>query len=424
MPAHSAKKGSQKRSQPARGVKRAGAPLRVTRSTKGEAHRFAHPFFTTTPIGMRKSVPGVGKRMTDYVSTKLQPIPDPIRTPPSMTLDEIIGSDAAAAILRSGSISFHAVGDTGHAGGSTEDMQQFVADAMSADYDISHPEASPAFFFHLGDVNYFDNTDRGYQEQFYVPYKKYPGKIIAIPGNHDGEIFKYDGSSVGQTRTLQAFTRNFLQPQPSVPGAAGSIYREMVSQPGVYWDLEAPFVDIVALYSNVAEGPGYIAAPSIGQKQKVWLQQALSKIKDARAAGTRKALIIAVHHPPFSDGSHSSSTAMLKDIDDACAGGGIQPDAVLAAHSHDYQHYTRYITSGGRALEVPFIVAGGGGRGLSPHVAKATGARTGDHSLDKSLRGYGYLRVTVTARELTIVFYQVSLEGRSSQYDSSSVLLD
>jgi hypothetical protein len=93
---------------------------------------------------------------------------------------------------------------------------------MTKDIDIAHPAASPAFFLHLGDVNYYDNTDSGYHEQFYVPYKLYPGKIIAIPGNHDSELFKYDGQSTGQTKTLQAFQRNFVQPVPSVPPAAGS----------------------------------------------------------------------------------------------------------------------------------------------------------------------------------------------------------
>ena len=57
-----------------------------TESSRGTArdtavHRFAHPFFTNVPIPERPTVPGVGKRMTDFVSTTLQPIPDPIRNP-------------------------------------------------------------------------------------------------------------------------------------------------------------------------------------------------------------------------------------------------------------------------------------------------------------------------------------------------------
>lgn len=385
--------------------------------------RFAHPFFTPVSLANRANVPHVGRRMTDYIPGTLEKIPDPIRTPPTLTLDDIVGPQNSAAIQQFGSISFHAVGDTGHAGGSTEDMQEYVADAMTADYDVGHPERSPAFFLHLGDVNYYDNTDKGYHEQFYVPYKKYPGKIVAIPGNHDGERFKYDGKPVGQKNSLDAFIKNFVQPQPSVPSAAGSIYRQMVSQPGVYWQLDAPFVDIVGLYSNVAEGPGYIASPLIGDKQKTWLRQSLTRIKAARTATSRKALILAVHHPPLSNGSHSSSTDMLADIDDACNQSGIMPDVVLAAHSHDYQAYTRYVTLGGKKMEIPFIVAGGGGRGLSPHVAKATGKKVGDRSYDKSLRGYGYLKIAVTNAQVSIDFFEVLSGGSAKLYDSLRVVL-
>ena len=378
-----------------------------------EVHRFAHPFFTTIPIASRRSIPGVGKRMVNHIAATLEPIPDPIRNPPLLLLSDIVGKSAADAIGATNSISFHAVGDTGHIGGGTEDMQEYVADAMALDFDISHPNISPAFFFHLGDVNYFDNTDKGYQEQFYVAYKRYPGKIIAIPGNHDGEIYKYDGSSVGQKNTLDAFIRNFVQPTASVPLAAGTIYRQMISQPGVYWNLEAPLVDLIGLYSNIAEGPGFIADPTIGNKQKDWLAQILTKIKAARSSGARKALIIGVHHPFFSSGAHSGSPQMLADLDAVCNSCGIMPDAVLTAHSHDYQRYTRYVTFGNRAMEIPFIVAGGGGRGLSPHLSAASGIRSGNLTYEKSLKDYGYLKVTVTVSEMEIQFIHVQVAGGS-----------
>ena len=386
-------------------------------TSKTTVQRFAHPFFTTTPIPDRPTVAGVGKRMTDYVQQTLLSIPKPIRNPPTMTLADVIGKPDSDAIAASASITFHATGDTGHTGGGTEDMQEYVADAMTKDFNIADPTGSPAFFLHLGDVNYYDNTDSGYHEQFYVPYKLYPGKIIAIPGNHDGELFRYDGKSTGQTKTLQEFIRNFVQPKPSVPVAAGTIYRQMVSHPGVYWLLNAPFVDIIGLYSNVAENPGYLSSPGIGTAQTDWLGKTLKSIAAARAKGTHKALFLAVHHPPFSGGSHSSSSDMLAQIDSICTASGIMPDVVLAAHSHDYQAYTRYITFNGKAMEIPFLVAGGGGRGLSPSVPVATGARTGDHSLDKSLKGYGYLKVHVTATTVTLTFYQVASGGAVTQYD-------
>ena len=333
--------------------------------------RFAHPFFNPTPDPTKTNTPAKGKRMTDYVQAKLLSIPNPQRDP-TMTLDEIIGTDGVKAIVAAGSISIHAVGDTGHENGLN---QELVAEAMTLDYDTMHPEKSPAFFLHLGDVIYYDNTDKGYQAQFYVPYKKYPGKIIAIPGNHDGELFKYDGTSTGQKKTLDAFQRNFCQPTAGVPPDAGTIYREMVSQPGVYWCLNAPLIDVIGLYSNIGEGPGFISGKTIGQKQKDWLIATLKTINKSRITSTPKALVIAVHHPPFSNGGHSSSFQMQADIDDACKQASIQPDAVLAAHAHNYQRFTRNIKFKNESWQVPYYVVGTGGRGTVP-LEKATGQVT------------------------------------------------
>ena len=386
--------------------------------TKG-IHRFAHPFFTTIPKKDRKTVQGVGKSLSAFAATKLEQIPDPLRDP-SMTLAEIIGQSGANVIEASKAMTFHAVGDTGTLGTA---IQQFVSDAMSAEYNIAHPDTSPSFFMHLGDVIYYDNTDKGYQEQFYVPYKKYPGKIIAIPGNHDGELFKFDGTSTGQTISLEAFMKNFCQPAPSVPSGAGTIYRQMVSQPGVYWMLDAPYVQIIGLYSNVGESLGFISGALIGTKQKNWLIKTLKAIKAERAQGIRKALVLATHHPSFSSGGHGSSSDMLKDIDDACTQGGIMPDLVLAAHAHNYQRYTRFVSFGGKQLQIPYIVAGGGGR-TAQAIKAADGKRVGNESFESSLFGYGFLTITATANDLAIHFTEVNKDtGASAPFDHLTVNL-
>ena len=389
---------------------------------RGKAQRFAQPFFTNTPQAKRTKVAGAGKRMTDYISTKLEPIPVVKRNPPVMTLDQIIGKQGVNEIIAAKSISFHTVGDTGHENGQD---QELVAEAMALDYDPAHPEVSPAFFLHLGDVIYYNNTDQGYLSQFYVPYKNYPGKIIAIPGNHDGEMFKFDGTPTGQKITLGAFQNNFCLPTPQVPPAAGTIYREMISQPGVYWVLNAPFVDIIGLYSNIAEGPGFIAGTSIGTVQKDWLIETLTSICNNRKKGVRNALLITVHHPPFSNGGHSSSVAMLADIDDACTKAGILPDVVLAAHAHNYQRYTRSVTKGGNNMQIPFIVAGTGGRGTAP-VKPGDGSIENDplgtHTFNNSFVGYGYLRLTVSAKQITIGVFQVDQkDGSRKQFETISV---
>ncbi len=382
--------------------------------------RFAHPFFTTTPLDKRKAVPGVGKRLLDVIQGNLHAIPAPRVSPPNWTLADVIGAQASQDFLASGAISFHSVGDTGKG---MDSAQGDVAEAMATDYDISKPHtASPAFFFHLGDVIYGPGKDNAYRTEFYEPYVHYPGKIIAIPGNHDGETFpKTDPKS------LEAFWANFCATTPAVPAIAGTIFRETMNQPGAYWWLDAPFVDIVGLYSNSAENPGFISGKIPGQAQKTWLIQTLKTIAKQRVSGPRKALILATHHPPFTAGGHSPSTQMLADIDDTCNQGQLMPDMYLAGHAHSYQRYTRELTFHAKALQIPYIVAGTGGIN-DQAIAAATGAKTGDHIFVKSLQGYGYLLIQVqgdasgTASTLIATMYQVQEKTRvKSQYDRVSV---
>jgi hypothetical protein len=395
---------------------------KYTGSQESEPLRFAHPFFTTTPKKNRKEIKGVGKDLSTYPSKALllEEIPPP-KGDSIMTLDQIIGTAGMKQVQKSGSITFHAVGDTG----SPDTMTETISNAMTSDYNISDPSTAPAFLFHLGDVIYYDNTDRGYLSQFYTPYKHYPGKIIAIPGNHDGELFKYDEKGqpgTGQTKTLAAFQANFCQDQPGVPPAAKTIYREMIAQPGVYWYLNAPFLDIVALYSNVADSQGFIEDDeTIGHAQTTWLEKTLKTIKASRTGGVRKALIIAVHHPPFSGGGHSPSKKMLDDIDKCCKDAGIMPDALISGHSHNYQRFTRFTSFGGVNMQIPFFVVGCSGHGIQP-VGHADGSRNGDHTFESSLKGYGYLTIKVDTHKIWIHFTQVQQEGSKGAYDKTIVV--
>jgi len=384
--------------------KRARAPRRTSAS---QPLRFAHPFFTTTPISQRPVHPKFGQRLTDYIKGNLETIPAPKR-PPLMTLSDIIGATATQEIQNTSSVSFHAVGDTGR---SADSPQGYVAEAMAKDFkDVSKPAECPAFFFHLGDVIYGHDKVQSYRREFYEPYVHYPGKIIAIPGNHDGETFP--GSD---PTTLQAFQANFCAPSQSVPTIAGTIFRQTMNQPAVYWQLNAPFVDIVGLYSNAAENPGFISGQIPGQAQKTWLIGCLRKIKAQRNAGVCKALVFASHHPPYSVGGHSGSSDMLADIDDACNQAGIMPDLYLSGHSHSYQRYSRQLNFGGRSLNIPYIVAGTGGIN-DQTVPQATGQVTSDsngqHTYLQSYRGYGYLLVQATKQGLTVNFNAVDEQTR------------
>src|SRR2546423_447420 len=153
-----------------------------------EPLRYAHPFFTTTPPGRRPPTFSVhGPRMSSWIAEKSGPIPPPQRNP-VVELSEIIGSEGVKEIEAEGTIRFHAVGDTGRPDVHNA-HQEGVADQMARDYSPSAGARNPAFFLHLGDVIYGPHKQQLYRDEFYRPYKNYPGKIVAIPGDHAGAVF-------------------------------------------------------------------------------------------------------------------------------------------------------------------------------------------------------------------------------------------
>jgi predicted phosphodiesterase len=379
-----------------------------------EPFRYAHPFFTPIPPAERApDFSAFGQRMASWIAAGLGPIPTPRTKSSVLDLTDVLGAKAVADITAAGAIRFHTVGDTGL--NVAHSYPEDVSDAMSRDYKVGDDAHNPAFFFHLGDVIYGPNKESLYRDEFYRAYVGYPGKIIAVPGNHDGETYPDT-----DPKSLRAFLANFCTKTPVLPPIASDvrIFRQTMIQPGVYFLLRAPFVDIVGLYSNWAQGPGSIVGANNDQQQKQWLAKTLATIAAERKRGARKALVLAMHHPPYSKGGKGGSPDMLKDLDEACTQAGIQPDAVLSGHAHNYQRHTRYIG----ARTIPFIVAGGGGHSLGK-VEQPTDppTRDGDHSFDKALKGYGYLLLTVDPKKLRIEF--TALDEATRPYDAVEVTL-
>ena len=186
-----------------------------------------------------------------------------------------------------------------------------------------------------------------------------------------------------------------------------------MDQPGVYFTLDAPFVSIVGLYTNVLESPGVISSQNgayatlAGDQQLHFLQAELERLAPARKAGER-AVIIACHHPPASvDANHGGGSGLAQDIDTASRAAGFWPDAILSGHAHLYQRFTRNVD--GR--EIPYIVAGSGGFAATPPIGglPKTPITAGEYTLNNPpLVEFGYLKVTVdmTGRDhhLTITF--------------------
>jgi len=359
-------------------------------------------------------------------SLQLQPFPPPWKTPPVMALADVLGAATVAQITAAKSMTFHCVGDTG---GIHDPAQQFaVADAMASDLTGTYATGRPAFFFHLGDVVYYLGQELYYYEQFYDPYRNYDAPIFAIPGNHDGMI----SPSVKQT-SLQGFVDNFCTEVPSKNPEAQGLARTTMTQPGVYFVLNAPFVTFIGLYSNISEGgtEGVISGGVVGTAQLTFLQQQLAAIAAQRKSGTRQALIIAVHHPPFTGSQeHAPSPTMLKQIDAACQAAGVWPDMVLSGHAHLYERYTRTIQNS----QVPFLVAGMGGywnlsgmkKGSNnqPPATPFTGTDASGNKLvlEKfNSTTFGYLKLTVSAASIACTFYGVTA-GTGGQAAAVSVM--
>ena len=357
---------------------------------------------------------------------------------PVWKLADIIGAEAVAQIEHSGQLSFHTVGDTGFnsfplvektatvefgkVNKSFATAQEMVIHAMCGDFTESIA-SGPAFFLHLGDVIYFQNTRTGYQEQFYEPYATYGRKIIAITGNHDVEVRLGE-----QANVLAAFRENFCAATPGIRPAGKHVHppREMVAQPGVFWRLDAPFVQIIGLCSNVGESGGALRGGNAGQEQYAWLLHTLAEVAtEQKAAGQkRRALIVALHHPPYTTGNHEASKTMNHDLDQAFETAKVWPDAVLAAHDHNYQRFTRTVElAGGKSIEIPYIVAGGGGR---YHVQRSH--RTGDTpdpvpglEQNRFEAGNGYVIVTARKTKLTLSYRAVD---NLSQNKSERISVD
>jgi hypothetical protein len=323
--------------------------------------------------------------------------PEPVPGPrngviPILKLEQIIGTPAVNQISRSGKIVFHAVGDTGAVIESQYATEQSVADLMLKDFSTNGSHDDPSFFFHLGDVVYYYGETEFYFDQFYHPYRSYPGPIFAIPGNHDG-ITHPNGAP-----TLAGFISAFCDDRPRYWAASGGIKRTTMIQPGVFFTLEAPFVSIIGLYSNCDETYGYL-----DDQQKLFLLSELQRLKPLRKNGAISALLLAVHHCPMSYSvSKPASTTMRADIDAAFEQAGCWPDAVFSGHAHVYQRMTRQVTVGNSKWQIPHLIAGSGGYANKPNQEvnkkdmKTQDVSDPEYRLHNFMIGYGYLLVTVT----------------------------
>ena len=324
-----------------------------------QAPSFAQPVYTPDPAQFIVPHPSdnAAYKVIDQLGRdhRLVPLPFPKArggAEPVLTLAQTLGSAGAsteAAIQASGQIVFHSVGDTGNV--KSVDPQNLVTDKMLADFDDPQARATPQFFFHLGDVIYNFGEAHYYYDQFYDPYRNIPVPIVALAGNHDGMVAPDTDAA-----PLDAFLRNFCANAAGgfeATQEAGGLNRTAQVQPGVYFTFEAPFVRIIALYTNTLEDPGVISSQDgtfagINDVQLDFLRAALQRVKQENYAG---AMILAHHHPSYTAGNkHGWSIEVTKQVDAICDDVGVWPHAVLSAHAHNYQRFTRHRGRAGDAV--------------------------------------------------------------------------
>ena len=427
-----------KRIQTPKGAAAAGALSDRTTPVVVGGPQYAQPAPTPDPTRFVTPHPSdtAAYKVLDQLAAehKLRPTAFPVARggpEPQLTLAQVLGQ-AGAAVTKDiegyGQLVFHSVGDTGNVRGPVS--QSLVADKMAADFADPQARDVPQFFFHLGDVIYNFGETAYYYDQFYEPYRDYPAPILALAGNHDGLVAPGSGAV-----TLEAFLDNFTAADFEVRPEAGGLQRTAMIQPGVYFTFEAPFVRILALYSNTLEDPGVISSedgayPEVTDVQLDYLKAALARVKAETFEG---ALILAHHHPAYTSGSrHGWSPELTAEVDAVCEAAGVWPHAVLSAHAHNYQRFTRARGD----TQIPYIVAGNGGHGLSrltkrggqglrtPTVIQAAGGG-GDQVVLESYddQDYGYLRIVVDAKQLRIEYHPAA-DGSETKTPDDRVTVD
>jgi hypothetical protein len=327
-------------------------------------------------------------------------LPTPTGTYPyHLSLADVVGQSQVDAIVAAGTLDFHMMGDTG--GIKNAVPQENVALGLEQDLTAKPDGFSPEFLYLLGDCVYFNGEPSKYFDQFYDPYLHYTAPIFAVPGNHDGDPLDASQS------TLDGFLANFCTTTPVSNPQAQDSGRTTMTQPNVYWTLDAPFVTIIGVYTNVPEHG------RVDDNQKAWL------VHELATAPNDKALLLTMHHPPISaDDHHGSSQYMLDLLDYAMTSANRVPDLICTGHVHNYQRFTRTLPGAGGDRDLTYLVAGSGGYHNLHSVAAdvhgaalpvATPAIGPGINLDAFVDDkYGYTRVSVTPDTITLQAITVS----------------
>lgn len=282
-------------------------------------------------------------------------------------ITQLLTTAQADAIKTSNKMAFHVVGDSGndsHHNGGPRKRAAVVHTMETQRKTAPNQPETPCFCMHTGDVIYPHGDIDYYHDEFYGAFASYRNYILAIPGNHD-----YYGDH------LASFKQTFCVPgfTPSLPDPLG---RSVMNLPGFHYVVNTPAATIIAMAAT---------SDYISPNQTKWLG------REMQQADKGKALIIAVHYPPYCwDGSNNWRVRSAIAAGIAMAGGR-NPDLVICGHAHNYQRIQG---------PYPVLVVGSGGVGTSP-VNKYCGGN-GSKLLFGTDNAYGAVSLVVDATAKTI----------------------
>jgi hypothetical protein len=326
------------------------SPLHSFSTGRGAGKRQSHvPPIPAAHFPVQASRAAAAIQLPHY---PFQPLPTPNGPAPyRFDLSQLLTAADVTKIKNAGGMVFHTVGDTGDYRDSGP--QDLVASIMTQDVQNSPDGRQSAFYYHLGDVIYFAGDIDKYGAYFYETYKDYPGFILSIPGNHDCQPDDPQDGPVDPNKVpLDGWAQNFMSKNPAQLGSLKTAAnRTQMDLPNVYWTFTTPFATIIGLFSNVGE-----TEAEIHQDQIDWFKGELA------AADPNLALIVTIHHPPFSgDVEHSGSSVADQVLSSSFQAVKRYPNLILSGHVHNYQRFTSVVKGPKGQLQIPYVVAGAGG---------------------------------------------------------------
>jgi hypothetical protein len=244
------------------------------------------------------------------------------------------------------------LGDYGNAGPAEQQVAELVDD-FQPDFVVTTGDNN----YPLGQAETIDQNIGQYFSELIYPYK----------------------GSYGSSATHNRFFPTLGNHDWGTPGAQP--YLDYFSLPGNerYYDVVWGNVHFFAIDSDVNEPDG-IGPDSI---QAQWLKRGL-------AASTSVFDVVAMHHPPYSSGSHGNQTALQWPYADWGA------ELVLAGHDHCYERIERD--------GITYVVSGLGGRSIYAFGLPVEG------SVLRYNGQYGIALLEADARELSLAFFTVDHE--------------